>query len=155
MATWQFDLHLLPKERLIGLVGAHPLTISRELLEETRWWDGKVDIDLLNADLASFLRQAKSWHPEVATWGEEDGNRIDVVYENDDVVEIFVRIDLRQIDRDFVIGLVRLAQKHECVFVTSTMRVLEPTISNLIKGIEESDAYRFVDDPTSFLESLS
>ena len=154
MATWQFDLHLLPKERLMELVGTHPVSISRELLDETRWWDGKVDPELLDADLASFLRKSKSWHPEIAVWGEEDGNRIDVIYENNNVVEIFVRIDLRQLDRGFVIALVRLAKKYDCVFVTSTMRVLEPTLNNLIKAMEESDAHRFVDDPKGFLESL-
>ena len=150
MATWQFDLHLIPKERLITLVGAYPLRIPRELLDETKWWDGKVAPDRLDADLASFLRKTKSWHPQLAVWGEEDGNRIDVLYENNDVFEIFVRIDLRQRDRGFVIALVRLATKHEGVFVTSTMRVLEPTVNNLIKAMKESDAYRFVNDPKAF-----
>ena len=65
-----------------------------------------------------------------------------------------MRIDLRQRDRGFVIALVRLATKYEGVFVTSTMRVLEPTLNNLIKAMKESDAYRFVNNSRNFFEPL-
>ena len=92
MAAWQFDVHLIPKERLTALVGVHPISISPELLDETRWWEGEGEADLLDGDLATFLCKTKSWSPEIDIWGEEDGNRIDVVYENDEVVEVLVAL---------------------------------------------------------------
>jgi hypothetical protein len=155
MAAWQFDLYLVPKQHLATLLGAHPISISRELFEKTIWWDACVPPDLLDADLRCFLRKTNSWHPEVAVWGESDGNRIDVVYESDHIIEVFIRIDLRQSVRVFMMNLIRLARNYDCFFVTTNMRVLEPTLSNLMRAVQESDAFRFVDAPENFLDSLN
>jgi|SRR5689334_1869968 len=154
MASWQFDLYLIPKERLVALVGTYPIAISRELFENTAWWEGGAAPNVLEADLASFLPGTKSWSSDIAVWGEENGNRIDVLYEGDEIIEIFVRIDLRQRDRRFVVDLIRFAKNHETVLLTTNMRVLEPTLNNLIKAMEESDAHLFVNDLKGFWESL-
>jgi len=101
------------------------------------------------------LRRWNQQDPEVAVWGEANGNRIGIISESGQIISVFIRIDLRQPVRGFLMNLIRLARKYDCLFVTTNMRVLEPTLSNLMKAMQESDAYRFVDAPENFLDSLN
>jgi len=40
MATWQFDIHLLPSEGVLRRYQAIPVSIPKSDVDETEWWRG-------------------------------------------------------------------------------------------------------------------
>jgi hypothetical protein len=95
-------------------------------LEEMDWWEGTT----LPPAYARRLEAILPWSmPSAAGWkvfGEEDGNRIDVIEERNRVVEVCARIDARNMDLEFLDRLVRFVDECGCVFLTSEGRILEP-----------------------------
>jgi hypothetical protein len=100
------------------------------------------------------LPLAQSWSPEIETWGEEEGNRIDITTSDEGLEEVRVRFDARNIDRGFVSQVVSLAIAADCVVVTEAMDVIPPLVAELEAAIRDSDARRFVRDPKEFLDGL-
>lgn len=69
--------------------------------------------------------------------------------------ELSCRLDLRQIDKGFVGKFLSLATRFDCLLMDRQGRLYEPTIENLFDSIQLSNANRFIDDPTQFLDDLS
>jgi len=155
MATWQFDLYLLPRSALQARFGAVPSTVDEETFGEGDWWlDQPSPIDL-PSEVARLLPENQSWVKGLRTWGTEDGDRVDIYYENGKVVDVFLRLDLRQPSKQFIDGLIILAKRIDAMLMTDEGQLLEPTREQLAGSLEGSDAARFVADPIEFLNELS
>lgn len=68
------------------------------------------------------------------------------------VTEIFVRVDVRNLNCKFLGIVLRLAAKCDCALLTEDMRLIEPDEGLLLDEIERSPAAQFVEDPARFLE---
>ena len=153
MATWQFDLHMVPRRKLAAGGVRPPAHISAETFDTTEWWQGETLPADYDALIASFLPPRSSWHVDLRSWGEEDGNRIDVYFENGCVVEVLVRVDARVLDQAFLSHLAELANRCSCLLVTSEMEVLPPLTGELAAAVQDSAARKFVIDPEDFFRS--
>lgn len=153
MAAWQFDFHLLPFEAVAKRYGGMPVAISRADFEETHWWMGCVEPDL-QASFAKLLPALESWSDSVQRWGDEQGNRIDVVTEGDTLEDVFVRVDVRNISQVFLIGLLEIARRADCVLLLHDGRVIRPSFTKVLTAIRKSDAFRFVENTDAFLRAL-
>jgi len=154
MATWQFDLHLLPTDTIVRRYGAVPIFISSEDFDSINWWASDVAADSLAAGLSSILPMLSSWSPDVRIWGENDGNRVDINVRGDSIAGIFVRVDVRAVSTVFLTGIVTLARRHDLKARSSNGRLLSPTLRQLMEAIYSSPAFRFVENPTAYLASL-
>ena len=156
MATWQFDIALLSRKQFLKLFGELPPNLNDDMLEVAATWkDPLLPIDC-EERISKFLREDNSWSPQIRMWGEEDGDRMSVLY--DDVgqaEEISVRIDVRKPNHQFLEGLVAFANSIDAIFlVMEEYEIVEPKVDVLVKRMIQSNAWRFVEDPHEFLESF-
>jgi hypothetical protein len=147
MATWQFDVYLVPRSKLETVLGEIPERISPAQFDSTTWWDDAALPPGYTQLLSSFLSEQRSWSTELRTWGAEDGNRIDVGYTGTALSDVRVRFDLRHVDIGFVEAVVRLAQKADCWLVTEELEAIPPLTEKLFTEVMNSSARRFTVDP--------
>jgi len=154
MALWQFDLHCLPSVAVVERLGQIPLTMKRGDFDNVTWWRCVAQPADIASQFDRFLPRMSSWSPKITTWGEEDGNRIDLVTSGLGIKDIFVRIDVRNLDYKFLLALIRCTDANKWVFLTQESYVLGPSLSKLLSAIRRSDSFRFVTDPDEFLRKL-
>ena len=88
-------------------------------------------------------------------WGSENGNRIDVVYENTRITEVSCRIAVPQEHEVFACGLIALAIRYDWLLVLSNVSLAEPNVDLLLAAVRESNAAEFTTNPIEFLDGLS
>jgi hypothetical protein len=154
MAAWQYDFHLVPRKGVIDLYGTVPPCLDRETFETAHWWR-EVAIADLDVILSSLLERGVSWDPAATiTWGKEDGNRVDVLFESGTVRECFVRADMRVLMEGFLAAILRLASEQDWLIITPDLRVFEPTGEAIVADLARSGALKFVNDPEGFFRAL-
>jgi hypothetical protein len=145
MATWQFDIWLA---ELIGKIGNSYAQEEANLLNLRLLPDSIVQ-------LIGDLPSEKSWNADLEIRGTMEGDRIDIIYENGSVAEISVRIDVREIDLNFLVRIVQFAKFYRLLLVNATTReVIESDIEMLIGTIERSPAFKFVSNPHDFIKKI-
>jgi hypothetical protein len=154
MAAWQFDAHLIPNEAIRVRYGHPPLTISREDFDGYDWWRNKSSSEVA-AGASLLLQPNSSWSEKLRTWGESDGNRIDLVIESGLLQDVFLRIDLRDISYTFLARLLLFVQKNDCLLLTEGGYLLRPSMRLLLEAIRRSKAFRFFSDPEGFFNELA
>jgi hypothetical protein len=154
MASWQFDMHVLPRDGVVNVYHAIPTEISLEDSVLDRCWERVQPPTNLADQFSKILPSTTSWHPQISRWGDEEGNRIDVVRQENSVTDVFVRIDVRDVSIIFVTELLRIARKNSWLIYSADGRLISPSLKKILKAIQDSAAYRFVQDPRRFLDSL-
>jgi hypothetical protein len=147
MAAWQVDLHVVPRHALA--TATHPLTPA--IVDSTNWWQSHRSPADYQTRLAAVAAPGKSGEAALETWGEEQGNRVDVWSDGGRVKRIRVRVDVRRLDARFgaaVLGFVRAAN---AVMIRGDGVVLEPTIAAFAGALRSSAAWRYANDPAAFL----
>ena len=154
MASWQYDLHLVPRLMLMKTFGHIPDSLEPEVFDSIDWWaDNQPPADYQEV-ASSLLNESASWNINLRVWGEGDGNRLDVFSERGDVRDVFIRVDVRNLDPAFLKQVARFADHCRCLLLTADMAVLEPTVELLRSAIKQSRAFSFVSNPHRFLEDL-
>jgi hypothetical protein len=154
MATWQFDFHFVPASDIRQHFRAVPVTISAEEYDRLKWWADFVADDALESSLSTLLPRARSWHERTRTWGEEEGDRVDVTRDDGGIVDVYVRLDVRNLSFNFLNQLVELARRLDLLFLTEDRDLLRPSDKELLGAIRRSPAFSFVADPEAFLDRL-
>lgn len=149
MATWQADFYVAPRRA----VAEFPM-LTGDIARETEWWFGTDLPPDYRQRIASLLAPAKSWSPDLETWGAEDGNRVDVWHDQGRVSTVLVRVDARARDVRCLRGIAGLTRQLGCVLVRADGYVAEPTPAALGEALAGSRAFRFVADPMAFLDRL-
>lgn len=154
MAAWQFDLHLIPRSKVLEVFIGVPDTIKRDVFDRVVWWGEFQPPPDSRIFIGSFLDEAASWNKETLVWGDQDDNRVDVTLSRGDVAEIFIRVNVRELKLRFREGIVAFAKYCECLLLTEEMKLIEPDLSALTSEINQSPARRYVADPVAFLDDL-
>jgi hypothetical protein len=103
-----------------------------------------------------YLPPAKSWSPKIRIWGDDAKDDVDLFVEDGRVVEVRVRLDLRDVTIERVQRLVRFAQMLRCCFVEGRKGEVVPAREDaLLQSIRESLSAQFVTDPRGFFDRLS
>jgi hypothetical protein len=91
----------------------------------------------------------------VQTWGEEDGNRIDLWLENGKPARMIARVDVRRLDSAFGAKLLQFARIADALLVRRDGLVIEPTVGAFGAALRSSDAWKYATDPAAYLASYS
>jgi hypothetical protein len=135
MAIWQYDIHLLPRARALEIQS--PIASKEgELIDTTGWWDAYNKKESLVRALSRVLPEARSWSPELRTWGAEGGHRIDLWGNGWELEDVMVRIDLREPPYAFCQTILNIAQQHDLMIVLEDGRVISPETTELVTAIE-------------------
>ena len=153
MAAWQFKLVPIPKSWLDS-GGELDALYEVDGLETRQCWLSYRN-PMLVGGLGKLLPRSESWHPQLLTWGSTQSDDIQLFVEDDAVVSLFIRFDLRRNNKSLFAALVECMKDYGLVaLVPDLRRVVEPDMSALQNLARTSDAARFVADPQAFLASI-
>ncbi len=180
MAIWQFPIYFIPKQSLFEKYGCLPPQLemdkdgwskylanaafekepeSKDALAVQWWLPLNIDISTLLPILRQFgdLQEWTAHLEGLRSFGDSEANDVCVCFRPDTgkVEEFSCRLDLRQVNKDFVGRLLSFAVHYDCLFMDRIGRIYNPTHESLIRAIELSNTKRFVEDPKQFLKDLS
>ena len=132
MAIWQFTCNIIPvKTNSKG-------TSQSELVS---WQEESMPVYEID-----FLERKNSWSPQIVQYGEVDGTCIEFFYENDKLIEIICRLDLRTITRKVFIQVLEYVKSIDAVFFIDNKSYL-PEEDIVLTLIKNSTAYQFCRNP--------
>jgi hypothetical protein len=150
MAVWQVDFAIVPRRAL----ARGPQLSIRDLLD-TDWWSAERLPTGYSQQLTATVPGGSSLTPEHQTWGEADGNRVDVWFENGRATRMTARVDVRRLDAKFGAMLIQFARVAEAVFVRADGLVVEPLVGAFGAALRTSSAWQYANDPAAHLSSYS
>jgi hypothetical protein len=150
MAAWQVEFAIVPRRVLT----AKPRVTLPEVMD-TDWWSTERFPAAYSQQLAAIASPGRSWTAELQTWGEEDGNRVDVWSENGKATRMIARVDVRRLDARFGAMLLQFAKVADAVLVRRDGLVVEPLVGAFGAALRSSEAWRYASDPAAFIASYS
>ena len=154
MATWQFGLSFLSE----NLVASHGIAAGTRIKDNQRDELIQQNIESLPSEvvgrLSRVLKAGKSWSESIEVFGDIESTCVSLSKENNLIVEIRARLDLRNISPGTLVAILDFASAVKCLLLTDDNKVIKPTFSELKSEINFSPAYRFVKDPRSFIDEI-
>jgi len=143
MATWQFDLFLVPCGGPMPSRNDDGYDVPTLPESQTQ-----VANTLLTQKLGDSCLLLEKWW----IFGEEQGNRIDLGLSETGGAELFARIDARIDSEPFCQTICEVAAQLGCVlFSAESGEIIEPEVSALMSALKNSRAFAFACDPRGFL----
>ena len=131
MAIWQVSIILVRKEK------------TKKYLDANLW--------IIPEEFMKFFPEEKSWSHSIRQYGDLDSTCIEIYAEDD---ELSLRIDLRNITKEQLEIINKFAVSNE-LKIKYKSEVIEPTLSNFINIIKESNAYQFMVNPKEYLKGCN
>lgn len=150
MAAWQVEFAIVPRRAL----AAQPPVALPQLMD-TDWWSVERLPSGYSQHLAAIAPPGSSWATELQTWGEQDGNRIDVWSENGNPIRMIARVDVRRLDARFGAMLLQFAKIADAVLIRPDGLVVEPLVGAFGAALRSSRAWQYASDPTAYFASYS
>ena len=140
-------MFIVPEEEVNAYFGKEAF-ISYDALNEIDWWKyhqlSVEEFDMFKA----FLPKRDSWSNDIVLFGDESSNCIEVLMEQDKIIEVSARVDLRYDYKQFVKLICKFAQNNNCVILNNDLKIISPNTQLLEQDIASFPAYRL------FLEKL-
>ena len=143
MAIWQFDLALFPRG------GPQPWRIE----------DGhevppvqESEAVIAHAWLHQHLGEPSLLLEGSLVFGEDQGNRVDLIFNKDGTAKLSARVDARSSYECFVRELCGLGQLSRCMLFAAEHRsAIEPSVAEVISALQRSRAAAFINNPYGVL----
>jgi hypothetical protein len=166
MAIYQYHLTVIPRQRLLRHWNIIPVKIQvhdnpafdKDDLINVKWWDKEnVDFGTIEQKILEFAGQVE-WTKksgDVKTFGNNETNDITIVKgEMGQLDELSFRVSLKEVDRLFIDNVLAIVIDLDCLILDRQGNLFEPTNYNLANSIKKSNAFKFVTNPTDFLNKL-
>jgi hypothetical protein len=166
MAIYQYQLIVVPRQTILQHWDIIPVKIQvrdnpafdEDDLINVKWWDKeKIEFKTIEKSILVFADQVE-WtkgNENVKTFGDNDTNDITITKgEFGKLEEMYFRIDLREIEREFIDNVLTIVKDLDCLLLDRQGNLFEPTLENLSGNIKKSNAFKFVTNPTDFLDKL-
>lgn len=166
MAIYQYHLTIIPRQTILRHWDIIPVQVQvhdnpafdEDDLINVKWWDKEeIDFGTIEKRILGFADQVE-WtkrSQDVKTFGDNETNDITIVKGESGLLdEISFRIDLREIDKNFIDNVLTIVNDLDCILLDRQGNLFEPTVENLSDNIKKSNAFKFVTNPTDFLDKL-
>ena len=165
MAVYQYHVTVIPRQTLLREWNPIPDKVQYsdnpkfgDDLINVNWWDSlNMDFDDIEKRIRVFADQVE-WTKTtegMKTFGNNDTNDITISKTELGQLEgVSFRIDLREIDKSFIDNVLTISKDLDCLLLDSQGNLFEPTHENLADKVKTSNAFRFVANPTDFLNKL-
>jgi hypothetical protein len=150
MAVWQVDFAIVPRR---ALVTAPRAALSQVLGAD--WWTNERLPPGWSQQLAAIAPAGPSRTTELQTWGEQNGNRVDVWFESGRAARMIARVDVRNLDTKFGAMLLQFARLADAVLVRGDGLIVEPSVGAFGAALRTSAAWQYASDPAAHLASYS
>jgi len=148
MAVWQVDFAIVPRRAL----ASSPRALVSGILD-TDWWRAERLPTGYSQQLTAIVPGGSSGTPERQTWGDADGNRVDVWFSNGQATRMTAHVDVRRLDAKFGAMLLQFARVADAVFVRADGLVVEPLVGAFGAALRSAPAWQYVNDPAEYLAS--
>jgi hypothetical protein len=143
MAIWQFDLSLVPR--------AGPMPWRVDEGHEVPPLQEAPAVQA-HAWLCEHLGEPRVMLEDWLVFGEEQGNRVDFLFNEDGSANLTARIDARSQYEKFICGLCELTRISNCLlFSAEQWAAVEPSVAEVSAALERSRAVAFVRNPLHVL----
>jgi hypothetical protein len=166
MAIYQYHLTVIPKQSILRHWETIPVKVQvhdnpvfdEDDLINVKWWrKEQVDFGIIEKKILSFADKVE-WAKKFdngGDYGNNDTNDISIAkselaYLN----EFSFRVDLREIDKNFIENVLTIVRDLNCLLLDRQGNLFQPTHENLADNIKSSNAFKFVANPTDFLDKL-
>lgn len=155
MATWQFTFNLIPNPWIKNPNNSIDKLYDDEgILDPYLAWENNQPKNL-DALCNEILNQTTSWSKDLKIWGDTETNDIQVFYENSLIESISIRLDVREINKPFLLKIINFVNELNCLLhLSESKEIIEPNYCIVVENIMKSNAYRFVKDPHEFLNNI-
>jgi hypothetical protein len=150
MAVWQVEFAIVPRR---VLTAKSRVALPRVL--DADWWSAEALPSDYARQLTAVAPLASSPAAELQTWGDADGNRIDVWSENGRAARMTARVDVRRLDARFGAMLLQFARVADAVLVRQDGLVVEPLVGAFGAALRSSEAWKHANDPAAHFASYS
>lgn len=156
MAIYQFQFVLIPSDGIarlhsgnvdfIGEYAARHIDAEVDLDEESpNYWEG-IDKKPLRHVIENLLPVCESWSEEASMYGDSEGDHIEI-WNN----TIDVSLDARNLNASLLLAILAVAQAQNCKLVLKDGgKVIAPNLEEVVAGINESSAMKFLRNPVDF-----
>jgi hypothetical protein len=156
MAIWQFDLELMPNRIVPNAHDYIESVTADEGVETANWWrSNQPQVDYQKI-IASAFAPLYSWSTESPRWGAEELVLVEACLADGHLEGIGVRMDVRNINRESIARVARLAAELEChLYVVETQEIVAPDVDSLVQHLAKSRAAECARDPRAFIERFA
>jgi hypothetical protein len=155
MATWQFDLILVPGNAARRQLAAYSSDSRERKYDLPKLWSNTdVDPQPIRDAIGDSLPARKSWSENIETWGHESETRVDLIFENGKLAEVGIRLDVREPIEPNIELVLRIARASDFLIWLDESTVILPDRVLLQNAINKSNAMRFVQNPKKFFDEL-
>jgi hypothetical protein len=178
MAIYQFNIDFIPRQSVVDKYGqipthlfidhaAHEKHWQKDLDSDydfedaltIRWWDNTknkfTDIEPIIDSFTKPIEWSKKY-ADTRSYGDNDTNDIIFALTAEGYIEEFgCRIDLRELDKNFIENVFNIARRLDCLLMDKKGNLFEPSLDKLIENIKLSNSFKFVSNPADFLDKFS
>ncbi len=155
MATWQFNIELIPKKWVEDSNFDVAKLYDEEGHDTSLAWQDNQPKKNYEEVLSAVLSKGKSWSENLSLWGNEKTNDIQVWHEDNKIDCITVRLDLRENISSILVKVVNATIDLDCMlFIPNQKVIIEPNLTVLEEVAIKSSAAKFVKDPKKFIENI-
>ena len=134
MAFWQYSFWAVPKNKLIEVYSLLPNKITEHDFNELKWFSGFTDINQLINSI-DYLSKGNHWNKDTEFWGEYESDSISLLYQNNELCEVFIRLDLRKDYTVMINNVVRMLLTNELLIIDESLNVISPDLNIIINEI--------------------
>lgn len=154
MAIWQFELTPVPGACAV-ISGVPAIRLRPEALDDVALQISGSEQEQLFAQISEMLPEAERWSDSVKAWGDSKRDDVQIFLGERGVEAVIIRIDVRNVDTDFIEATHALARAFGWVFLGEQEAVIQPSRHAVLRAIRHSTARRYVENPRSYLETVA
>ena len=143
MALYQYQGFLLPK----ATIQADQQSLAGDPLVHAGRWRGFKSIAALRSEFDLLLPTSGS---EASCWRGQNDTDITLESMADEIESVFVRIDLRSVEKGWISALLTVIDRYELVWVSWESGCVCRSASEIAGDLRKSSAARFVQNPKVF-----
>lgn len=142
MAIWQCEFFILPKSDTYDLQ-YDPQYSDIRLFEDDKYWKkAKIKKEIFS-EISHLLKPEKSWSNEIDLYGSENGNRLEVLFDANNIIEsVAFRIDFRSEYEAVLRGIISLCEKNGFCIIDGSLKNLKLSFNAIKETINKSKKQR-------------
>ena len=134
MAFWQYSFWAIPKHALVNRYGDVPKKITEDDFNEVKWFvEFSQEDELMNE--IDYLDRNNHWDKETVFFGDYDKDSIAIMFDDKELSEIKLRVDLRNSDLPILNSMIRSLCERDLMIIDEDMNVIDPRSDVLIQKI--------------------
>jgi hypothetical protein len=153
MAIWQWDVWIIPKTEVLKLFSTIPEFMDLDWFESVEWWNNVSKIKLKTTFESLLPNYDTPWAKNTQSWGSDEGDRIELRIEDEKIIDVVIRVDLRELNVNFLHSLVKFSEFNDFLFYSfESNKFIEPDSQKLLGEIKKSRKITFLQNPENFFE---